>query len=144
MVIRVTGDISGNSAGITVNPKAHIKIYFNGNIDIKAANLVNTSPNTPSQPSSGPYCGNLQFYGRSDGQAQAITLDSGGGQPQIYATFYAPSAIVNFNGAPDFYGTVVGKTFYANGNITWHYDRALNDDGTVLGFKIASYVEDTR
>ena len=145
IAIRVPGDISSNSAGITVNPKVHVKIYFMGNIDIKAQNIVNTSPNTPSTPGlGGPYCGNLQFYGRSDGVAQSVTMTSGGGQPQVFATFYAPSAIVQFNGAPDFYGTVIGNTFYANGNITWHYDRALNDDGNPLGFKISSYVEDTR
>jgi hypothetical protein len=59
-------------------------------------------------------------------------------------TIYAPTHDVTFNGAPDFFGTVTAKTFYANGNITWHYDRALNDTGEVLDYKIASYIEDTR
>ena len=39
---------------------------------------------------------------------------------------------------------MVCKTFYSNGNISWHYDRALNDEGELLDFRIASYVEDTR
>ena len=136
------GDISGGAAGITVNPKVHVKIYFDGNIDTKAQNIVNQSPSAAN-----PFAGNLQFYGISPttpGQTQTVTLASGGGQPKVAATFYAPSATIQFDGAPDFFGTAVGKSFYANGNITWHYDRALNDDGQLLDFRIASYVEDTR
>lgn len=145
--IRVTGDISGNNAAITVNPKVHLKVYFDGNVDVKAQNLVNTSPNTPYFYDSGPFSGNMQFYGISPttgGRSQTFNLDSGGGQFNVAMTVYAPSANVTFNGAPDFTGSVVAKTFYANGNITWHYDRALNDTGDASDYKIASYVEDTR
>jgi hypothetical protein len=141
VAIHVTGNISGASAGITVNPKVHLKIYFDGNIDVKSFNLINQSPSLAN-----PYAGNLQFYGISPppGTTQTIDLDTGGGQPLLAATFYAPSADFEFKGAPDFIGTAVCKSFYANGNITWHYDRALNDDGEVLDLRIASYVEDTR
>jgi len=141
------GDISGGAAGITVNSKVHVKIYFEGNINIKAQNVVNQSPDTPVYPLGGVYAGSLQFYGISPttpGQTQSITLTSGGGQVTVAATFYAPSATIQFDGAPDFFGTAVGKSFYANGNITWHYDRALNDDGTIQDYRIASYIEDTR
>ena len=55
-----------------------------------------------------------------------------------------PSADVHENGNPDFIGTIVSKSFYANGNVAWHYDRALNDDGDIQDYRIASYVEDTR
>jgi hypothetical protein len=151
VAIHVSGDISGGNAGITVNPKVHAKIYFDGNISMKAVNVQNLSPQTLF-PLSGPYAGNLQFYGISlprdpSGNpigTQTINLDSGGGQPTVAATFYAPSADFTFNGAPDFFGIAVCKTFYANGNITWHYDRALNDDGALQDYRIASYVEDTR
>jgi hypothetical protein len=141
------GDISGGAAGITVNSKVHVKIYFEGNINIKAQNVVNQSPDTPVYPLGGVYAGSLQFYGISPttpGQTQSITLTSGGGQVTVAATFYAPSADFQFTGAPDFFGIAVCKTFYANGNITWHYDRALNDDGTIQDYRIASYIEDTR
>jgi hypothetical protein len=147
VAIHVENDISGGNAGITINPKVHAKIYFDGNLNTKTQNIVNTSPNTPRYPNSGPYAGNLQFYGISPttpGQTQSITLGSGGGQVTLAATFYAPSADFVFNGAPDFFGTAICKTFYANGNITWHYDRALNDDGTIQDYRIASYIEDTR
>jgi hypothetical protein len=39
---------------------------------------------------------------------------------------------------------MVCKTFYGSGNVSWHDDRALNSEGEVLDFRIASYVEDTR
>lgn len=147
VAIHVTGDISGKNAGITVNPQVHLKIYFDGNIDLKARNIINNSPNTPGYPNSGPYAGNLKFYGISPttpGQTQSVVMDSGGGQVTVEAAFYAPSADVQFKGAPDFYGFVTAKTFYANGNITWHYDRALNDDEQLFVYREVSYIEDPR
>ena len=74
VAIRVTGDISGGNAGITVNPKVHLKIYFDGNISVKNNNLVNQNPSFAN-----PYAGNLQFYGISPpaGTTQTINLNSG-------------------------------------------------------------------
>jgi hypothetical protein len=146
VAIHVTGDISGNSAGVTVNPYVHLKIYFDGNIDVKSNKLVNQNPTLTN-----PIAGNLQFYGISPPRdangnplwSQTINLNSA--TPSTLAmTFYAPSADIVLNGNPDFIGTMVCKTFYSNGNIGWHYDRALNDEGALLDFRIVSYVEDTR
>ena len=146
IAIHVTGDISGNSAGVTVNPYVHLKIYFDGNIDVKSNKLVNQNPTLTN-----PIAGNLQFYGISPPRdangnplwSQTINLNSA--TPSTLAmTFYAPSADIVLNGNPDFIGTMVCKTFYSNGNIGWHYDRALNDEGALLDFRIVSYVEDTR
>ncbi len=146
VAIHVTGDISGSNAAITVNPKVHLKIYFDGNISMKNNNIVNRSPSAAN-----PYAGNLQFYGISparDANGNPVTtqtIDLNSGTPQtLAATFYAPSADVHENGNPDFIGIMVCKTFYSNGNISWHYDRALNDEGELLDFRVASYVEDTR
>jgi hypothetical protein len=142
--IRVNaGDVTG---GITVNTGVHLKVYFDYNFDTKNSNLVNNNPN-----STNPSAANLQFYGISPPRdangdpirAQSITLESGN-PGTLAATFYAPSADVIEKGNPDFIGAVVAKTFYANGNISWHYDRALNSEGELLDFRIASYVEDTR
>lgn len=144
VAIRVNGgDITG---GITVNPGVHVRIYFDYNIDTKNSDLANNNPT-----STNPLASNLQFYGISPPRdangnpvrTQTINLNSGN-PGTLAATFYAPSADVNENGNPDFIGTVVCKTFYANGNISWHYDRALNSEGELLDFRIASYVEDTR
>ena len=149
VAIRVNGS-NGNgdgiTGGITVNPGVHLRIYFDYNINTKNSDLANNNPT-----STNPLASNLQFYGISPPRdangnpvrTQTINLNSG--QPgTLAATFYAPSADVNENGNPDFIGTVVCKTFYANGNISWHYDRALNSEGELLDFRIASYVEDTR
>jgi hypothetical protein len=146
VAIRVRGDISGGNAGITVNPKVHLRIYFEGNISMKNNHIVNQNPSLAD-----PYAGNLQFYGISpprDANGNPVktqTIDLNSGTPQtLAATFYAPSADVHENGNPDFIGTMVCKSFYSNGNISWHYDRALNDEGETLDSRIASYVEDTR
>jgi len=144
VAIRVNGgDITG---GITVNPGVHLRIYFDYNINTKNSDLANNNPT-----STNPLAGNLQFYGISPPRdangnpvrTQTVNLNSGN-PGTLAATFYAPSADVNENGNPDFIGTVVCKNFYANGNIAWHYDRALNSEGELLDFRIASYVEDTR
>lgn len=149
VAIRVNGsDTNGNgiTGGITVNPGVHLTIYFDYNINTKNSDLSNNNPTATN-----PYAGNLQFYGISpprDANGNPVrpqTINLNSGNPGILAaTFYAPSADVNENGNPDFIGTVVCKTFYANGNIAWHYDRALNSEGELLDFRIASYVEDTR
>ena len=149
VAIRVNGSDGngdGITGGITVNPGVHLRIYFDYDINTKNSDLANNNPT-----STNPSAGNLQFYGISpprDANGNPVrtqTVDLNSGNPGILAaTFYAPSAIVNENGNPDFIGTVVCKNFYANGNISWHYDRALNSEGELLDFRIASYVEDTR
>jgi len=146
VAIHVTGDISGNSTGITVNTYVHVKIYFDRDINVKSNNLINQNPTVTN-----PMAANLQFYGISPPRdangnltwTQTINLNSA--TPSTLAmTFYAPSADISLNGNPDFIGTMVCKSFYANGNISWHYDRALNSEGQLLDVRIASYVEDTR
>jgi hypothetical protein len=146
------GDITGaiTVRGGTPDPtnpdkatgNVHLKIYFGGSVITKTSNLNNQSPTATN-----PYAGNLQFYGISPtgGQTQTIELNPGAspGYPMA-ATFYAPGADAAFNGNSDFIGTMVCKTFYGNGNVGWHFDRALNGDGEALDFRIASYIEDTR
>ncbi len=39
---------------------------------------------------------------------------------------------------------MICKTFYENGNASWHYDRALNAVGERIDYRVASYVEDMR
>jgi hypothetical protein len=51
---------------------------------------------------------------------------------------------VVLNGNPDLIGAIVCKTFYGNGNTSWHYDRALDNEGDAVDYRIASYVEDIR
>ena len=141
VTLRVTGDIgSGTNSQPTVVVPAyvHLKVYFTGNFQTKAENIINTSG----------YAGNLQFYGISPTDPnvqQTIDLNSGGGSNAGFsAVFYAPSANFTINGAPDITGAIVCKNFYANGNVHWHYDRRLDTEGTAVDYRIVSYVEDIR
>jgi hypothetical protein len=131
VALHVTGDITGK---ITVKPKVHVQIYFDGNVTMKARDMVNETG----------LAANLQFYGISPANpstVQQINIDSPG---DFQATFYAPSADFHMNGNPDVIGAVVCKTFYGNGNTSWHYDRSLDTLGEAVDYRIASYVEDIR
>lgn len=131
VAIHVTGDITGS---IDIKPNVHVKVYFDGNVQVKARDLINESG----------IAGNLQFYGISPADPttpQSIDIASPG---NFSATFYAPSADFHINGNPDVTGAIVCKTFYENGNASWHYDRALATEGERIDYRIASYVEDLR
>src|SRR2546423_357282 len=141
VAVHVTGDVGGSTgqgASITMANHVHLEFYFDGNFGAKATNIVNNSG----------YAGNLQFYGISPTDPsvqQTIDFNSGGGSTAGFAAvFYAPSANITVNGAPDFIGAVVCKNFYANGNVHWHYDRALDNVGDAVDYRVVIYVEDTR
>ena len=137
VAIRVTGDIT---ARITVKNNVHAKFFVDGNIDIKARDVDNESN----------LAANLQYYSISPllangdpdpTKTQFIHIAPPG---DFAATFYAPSADVVLNGNPDLIGAIVCKTFYGNGNTSWHYDRALDTEGDAVDYRIVSYVEDIR
>jgi hypothetical protein len=141
VALSVNGDIGNSTSSnpsVTVPAYVHLKVYFTGNMQTKAENIINTSG----------YAGNLQFYAISPTDPnvqQTIDLNSGGGSNSGFsAVFYAPSANFTINGAPDITGAVVCKNFYANGNVHWHYDRRLDTEGTAVDYRIVSYVEDIR
>src|SRR4029077_11018067 len=73
VAIHVTSDIgssTGNGPTITMPAHVHLEIYFDGNFQTKAENIVNTSG----------YAGNLQFYGISPTDPnvqQTVNLSSG-------------------------------------------------------------------
>jgi hypothetical protein len=131
VALHVTGDLTGK---ITVNPNVHLQVYFDGNMAVKAQDIVNNTG----------LASNLQFYGISPSDpstTQTIEISPPG---NFAGTIYAPGADLRINGNPDITGAVVAKSFYGNGNVSWHYDRALDPTGNVVDFRIASYVEDIR
>jgi hypothetical protein len=141
VAVHVTGDIgtsNGQGPSITIPAHVHLEVYFDGNFQTKAENIVNTSG----------FAGNLQFYGISPTDPniqQTVNLNSGGGANAGFAAvFYTPSANFTINGGPDITGAIVCKNFYANGNVHWHYDRALDSTGDAVDYRILSYVEDIR
>jgi hypothetical protein len=137
VAIRVTGDIT---ARVTVKNNVHVKIFVGGNIDIKARDVDNESN----------LAANLQYYSLSpllangDPDPSAVQFIHIAPPGDFAATFYAPSADVVLNGNPDLIGAIVCKTFYGNGNTSWHYDRALDTEGDAVDYRIVSYVEDIR
>ena len=137
VAIRVTGDVTGR---VTVKNNVHVKVFVDGNIDIKARDVDNESK----------LAANLQYYSISPllangdpdpSRTQFIHIAPPG---DFAATFYAPSADVVLNGNPDLIGAMVCKTFYGNGNTSWHYDRALDTEGDAVDYRVVSYVEDIR
>jgi len=141
VAVHVTDNIGTSTSSqpsIIVPAHVHLQVYFDGNFQTKAQNIVNTSG----------YAGNLQFYAISPtvpSVQQTINLNSGGGATAGFsAVFYSPAANFTINGGPDITGAIVCKNFYANGNVHWHYDRALDNQGDPVDYRIASYVEDIR
>jgi hypothetical protein len=131
VAIHVTNDMT---AHINVKPNVHVKIFFDGNMDVKGRDIDNESG----------LAANLQYYAISPADptaTQFIHIDPPG---NFAATFYAPSADVVLHGNPDLIGAMVCKTFYGNGNTSWHYDRALDTEGDAVDYRIVSYVEDIR
>jgi hypothetical protein len=131
VAVHVTNDLTGH---VIVKNNAHVKIFVDGNIDVKARDIDNQSN----------LAANLQYYSISPANpatSQFIHIAPPG---NFAATFYAPSANVVLNGNPDLIGAIVCKTFYGNGNTSWHYDRALDAEGDAVDYRIVSYVEDIR
>jgi hypothetical protein len=131
VAVHVTNDMT---AHINVKPNVHVKIFFDGNMDVKGRDIDNETN----------LAANLQYYAISPANpatSQFIHIDPPG---DFAATFYAPSADVVLHGNPDLIGAMVCKTFYGNGNTSWHYDRALDTEGDAVDYRIVSYVEDIR
>ena len=131
VALHVTNDITGK---LDIKPYVHVQVFFDGNVNVKARDFTNESG----------IAGNMQFYGISPTDpsvSQSIAIAPPG---NFQGTFYAPSADFTLTGNPDITGAIVCKTFYGNGNTTWHYDRALDNLGDAVDYRVASYVEDVR
>lgn len=131
IAIHVTNDITKE---IDVKPQVHLKVFFDGNLNVKASEINNESGNAA----------NLQYYAISPtdpNTSQFIAIAPPG---NFAATIYAPSASYTMNGNPDVTGALVCKTFYGNGNTSWHYDRKLGTEGDAVDYRVVSYVEDLR
>lgn len=131
VAVHVTNDMT---AHINVKPNVHLKIFVDGNIDVKGRDIDNETG----------LAANLQYYSISPADPNATQFIHIAPPGNFAATFYAPSADVVLNGNPDLVGAIVCKTFYGNGNTSWHYDRALDTEGDAVDYRIVSYVEDIR
>jgi hypothetical protein len=163
------GDITGQ---IHIEKGVTARIYFTGNVKVKASDLDNQNsdlgrqPNNPqpqawftlnplAPPNDDPNpsrAGHMQFYGLSPtipagGTFPYIEIDSPG---NVFATFYAPNHDIAVKGNPDIFSSIVAHSFAGNGggggNTGFHYDKYLDalNLGIVTDYQIASYVEDVR
>jgi hypothetical protein len=131
VALHVTGDVTGS---IDIQPLVKAKIFVDGNMDVKGRDIINESG----------LAANLQYYAISPSNPTTPQHINIGPPGNFAAVFYGPSADLAINGNPDLTGAVVCKTFYANGNVSWHYDRELGLEGDAVDYRITSYVEDIR
>ncbi len=131
VAVHVTNDMT---AHIKIMPNVHAKIFFDGNMDVKGRDIDNLTG----------LAANLQYYAISPANPATTQFIHIAPPGSFAATFYAPSADVVLNGNPDLTGAIVCKTFYGNGNTSWHYDRALDTEGDAVDYRIVSYIEDIR
>jgi hypothetical protein len=131
VALHVTNDVTGT---MDIKNGVHAQVFFDGNMNVKARDIVNESG----------VAGNLQFYAISPTDPNVAQSVSIGPPGNFSAAFYTPRADYHVNGNPDITGAIVCKTYYGNGNTSFHYDRALGDIGNAVDYRIVSYVEDTR
>jgi hypothetical protein len=134
--------MSGN-ASILVAKNLVVSIYVAGNTDIGGNgidNLASTGSNNYERPS------NMLIYGiqPAAGVSQSFKMN---GNAAVEASVYAPDADVEIKGGGSsgiFSGSAIGKTIYMNGVTDAHYDEALKKMGMIMGYRIVSWLEDSR
>jgi hypothetical protein len=122
--INTSFTIAGQATVIT---ESNVEIYVAGNGSFAGQGIVNATgiPN------------NLHIYGLNAGTTLSFT-----GLSDFYGTVYAPQSTVYMAGNADYYGSAVGKTVTLAGNLKFHYDEALQEDGPCSGYDIAYWQED--
>lgn len=148
LTIVVNGDITGK---ITIGQGVNVKIYFTGDVLLKASDLENNNVDGAagtynadgSASTNYSRAAHMQLYGVSptDGSTNTVEIDPPG---NIWATIYAPNHDVTLTGNPDFYGAIVAHSFSGNGNTGFHYDKQIANSGIPTDYQIASYIEDIR
>jgi Flp pilus assembly protein TadG len=102
-------DLGGNT---TVTVTGYVRLWVNGNLTVGGNTTVNGSVPDPAQLT-------INVVGSNS----SISADFHG-TPQIFMHLYAPTANFQIKGTADFYGWVVAKTLYFNGNAAVHYDES--------------------
>jgi hypothetical protein len=156
--------VTGNVGDVEIAKGVNAKIWFKGNMSVKARDLKNNNVDGPSNgvykasafdgvtgvptayaPTDNPSrAGHMQFTAISPppGVTQTIQIQPPG---DFWATFYAPDADFSVIGNPEMYGAIVCKTYSGNGNTGFHFDKALwGKAGPPVEYRIASYIEDVR
>lgn len=97
--------------------------------------------------------GNVATNGGTIVRSQYITGTIDNNVPFTLPPYYLPTNFATPQPSPTYMtanttitpvGAIVCKTFYGNGNTSWHYDRALDSMGEAVDYRVVSYVEDVR
>ncbi len=115
--------ISGQSKVVTNDG---VEIYIGGAGNFAGQGIVNTSG----------LASNLRIYGVNPTSSLSYT-----GQSDFYGTLYAPQSTIYMAGDASFYGAAVGDNITLGGNIQFHYDEALADNGPFSGYDVAYWQE---
>jgi hypothetical protein len=141
----VDGNISiTGSAAILLDKNVIATIYVAGDMNI-AGNGIGNASNAAAQSYERP--ANVQIYGLKPTDPTVVRSIKLAGNAQVEASIYAPDAnaeIVGGGSNGDFSGSVVGKTIFMNGVTQVHYDESLIRNGLTVGYRIVSWLEDTR
>ena len=135
--IVVNGNLSignGNGAKVVIPPNVYASIYVDGNID-----FGNGSVNSDS--ASSQVASHLTVYG-----VHASGTYTASGNAVETLTFYGPAYAATLSGTVTTVGSFVANTFRINGggNGGFHYDEALGNGGDIVGWVVASYMDDAR
>jgi hypothetical protein len=133
----ITGDFKTAGSGtIVVQPGANVKIFLEGNADVKGNGTMNAN----SRPVQ------LQILAVEPPAGETRTMYiSGNGI--IVAAIYAPDHDITFGAtgsAGTMWGSLTGKTLTMGGTTYIHYDEALADTGYITDYKLRSWFEDAK
>jgi len=93
---------------------SHLQLYVDGNIDMKARDENQTRP--------GGQSADLALVQRIKPLPRRLPFLC----QEICRHHLRPERGCHDQWQPDITGAIIAKRFYANGNVSWHYDRALN------------------
>lgn len=124
--IYVEGDlsISGTAAIYT---GANVQIYLSGTGSFAGQGIINATG----------VAGNLQLYGLTENSDLSFT-----GGSEFYGTVYAPLSSVYMAGGADYFGAVIAEDVDLSGNMSFHYDSVLSENGPTMGYDISYWQED--
>jgi hypothetical protein len=151
VVIRLTpttGDaikISGNSAGISINPpvgiiRPKLEIFTEADVSIGGSGVANNG----GKPENFLLWGTRpQLVNGIARTPQTITIHGNG---NLASVVYAPNADLEIKGGGNadgghVYGSMIGKTVRVTGNSQFHYDEALGDVNGGEGMGMSKWTE---
>ena len=108
-----------------------VTIYVSGNIKLTGNCNINPSPTLGDATKLFIYCAG----------SSVILKGTGGGEPKVYGSIYAPDATASISGNASLYGNVVANKIDASGSAEIHFDEDLRNIAKPLWWQsTATYV----